>query len=122
MARRRVFSAMSAAIALLPIVLSPAPVLASPESLLLPVRHAEAQVMHTTATSKHGHEVAMPTRAADPDALKAAKARAEAGGQAGVKANSLKAGAVLTAGTPCSSVTQTVNPASPQVPGMAAAF
>src|SRR2546428_3860541 len=117
MARKRVLSAMSAAIAFLPIVLSPAPVLAGPESLLLPVGHAKVEVLHTTAASKHGHEVSMPSRPADPDGLKAAKARAESGASREVKANSLKAEAVVAAGAPCSSVTQTVSPASPQPPG-----
>src|SRR2546428_122300 len=122
MARKRVLSAMSAAIAFLPIVLSPAPVLAGPESLLLPVGHAKVEVLHTTAASKHGHEVSMPSRPADPDGLKAAKARAESGASREVKANSLKAEAVVAAGAPCSSVTQTVSPASPQPPGTTVTF
>src|SRR3989449_74988 len=122
MARKRVLSAMSAAIAFLPIVLSPAPVLAGPESLLLPVGHATVEVLHTTAASKHGHEVSMPSRPADPDGLKAAKARAESGASREVKANSLKAEAVVAAGAPCSSVTQTVSPASPQPPGTTVTF
>src|SRR3989449_654279 len=122
MARKRVLSAMSAAIAFLPIVLSPAPVLAGPESLLLPVGHATVEVLHTPAASKHGHEVSMPSRPADPDGLKAAKARAESGASREVKANSLKAEAVVAAGAPCSSVTQTVSPASPQPPGTTVTF
>src|SRR3989442_770136 len=122
MARKRVLSAMSAAIAFLPIVLSPAPVLAGPESLLLPVGHAKVEVLHTTAASKHGPEVSRPRRRADPDGLKAAKARAESGASREVKANSLKAEAVVAAGAPCSSVTQTVSPASPQPPGTTVTF
>src|SRR2546425_362553 len=122
MARKRVLSAMSAAIAFLPIVLSPAPVLAGPESLLLPVGHAKVEVLHTTAASKHGPEVSSQSRPADPDGLKAAKARAESGASREVKANSLKAEAVVAAGAPCSSVTQTVSPASPQPPGTTVTF
>ena len=122
MAGKRVFRALSAAIAVLSPVIFSAPVLGAQPSRALqhPVAHVQAQALQETAPApKHDHTVGQPARAADPAQLKAAKARSGSPASAGT---SPKGTAFFTLSVPCTSVSETASPVSPQPVGTAVTF
>ena len=109
----RVRAAMSALLAALPLALSPAPASAQGNDHTPPVGHFRAVKVDGTSTppsKEKTHRTVLPARAADRDALKAAKERAQGKPKA------------LLAASPCTSVTQTLSPASPQSPGTTVTF
>ena len=117
---RRVLSGLSAVAIVVGLGGTPVPALgASSKHVLQPVDHVKVQVMSASpAAPKPGHTV-LPARSADPVQLKKAKDAAEQatnGGRFSMRS------AIRTAGSPCTALTQTVSPASPQAPGTAVTF
>src|SRR5919109_2435333 len=115
MARRRILASISGLLVSLPFALSPTPALSQGDQHTPPLGHFRAIKLDGTSTPPgkgKGHKVMLPALPADPAALKAAKARASG-----------KHSALLDAtGAPCTAVTETVSPASPQAPGTSVTF
>jgi hypothetical protein len=117
MARRRILASISGLLASLPLALAPAGTTAS-NGQTQPVSSFRAVALGGTSTPspKHtGRATVLPARPSDPAALKAAKARANGHASAFLQHS-------FATGAPCSSVTQTMSPASPQAPGTAVTF
>lgn len=119
MARRRILASMSALLAAMPLALAPVPVTAATAGHHSPpVSHFQALDLnhgHTPPAKRSGRQAVLPARPSDRGALTAAKYRVE----------HRKEGAIdgfLAAASPCTAVTQTVSPASPQAPGTAVTF
>ncbi|HKW59414.1 MAG TPA: hypothetical protein VJR46_06630 [Candidatus Dormibacteraeota bacterium] len=116
MARRRILASMTALLASLPLALAPLPT--SAQGQTPPVSHYRAIDLNHGSTPPRAHpgrQAVLPARPSDRGALTAAKYRVE-------HPKSGAGSGFLAAGSPCTSVIQTVSPASPQAPGAAVTF